>query len=478
MLNTDLQSLRNEDKLKEFRIAFNISAIKLIGPLFPLFWIADLMHSPENAPLFLTLRLSVTVFCFGSYYLSKRLTTLKGIEHFSIFLVLYPSAVITYMIYVSDGIGSKYFVGLNLIAAGAICFFPWAYSQLPKVILAVYGFYFLLPIVSDRSQSSLAQYAVNVIFVLSTILISTVIRYIYETLKYKELNLRLKLNNEIEKRNEIIRTKTEEGIRLLSLGKQFSPQVVQAIDKGTINPYSILKKTKICCIFIDIVNSTEQVASLNKEDLNKVLSLFMSDTMKVLLKYDITIDKFLGDGVLAFSNAPIEISDYTNRVVIAATEILARINNSMDTYKSLWKKDFQIRIGIDTGDADVGFYGSDEYFKTFTAIGEVVNMSSRLCSIASPNTILVSHNVYTCISQNADYQIIDKGERKIKGFEKSSTLVYEVSSNRSHVPSDIPVCPQNHGVLSLDIDEKGIYKFVCRVCGHEKVDASEFQQAS
>src|SRR5690606_8430957 len=126
---------------------------------------------------------------------------------------------------------------------------------------------------------------------------------------------------------------------------------------------------------------------------NRTIAMFMEDTMRSLLKYDVTIDKFLGDGVLAFSNAPIARHDYVMRLVESAVAIRERVLNRSSQYRDHWGDEFQIRIGIAEGEARVGFYGSQEYFKSYTAIGEVVNLASRLCGFAGPNKIVASREV-------------------------------------------------------------------------------------
>lgn len=198
--------------------------------------------------------------------------------------------------------------------------------------------------------------------------------------------------------------------------------------------------------------------------------MFMNDTMSVLLKYNITIDKFLGDGVLAFSNAPIEQNDYVKRVIDAAIEIKAKIVEGRAAYIECWKNEMEIRIGIDVGYANVGFYGSVDHFRSYTAIGSVINLASRLCSIASPNSILISNEVFKHIENDSEYKIDAIGMRKIKGFENDIIKVFTVESAIEAINSNIPYCPDGHGILSLDVNDAGIYEFKCRSCGHTMKD--------
>src|SRR5690606_16230039 len=147
------------------------------------------------------------------------------------------------------------------------------------------------------------------------------------------------------------------------LSSQFSPQVVEAIKNKKINVSSGVRRAKICAMFIDIVNSTERVTRVDKEKVHNVISQFMDDTIKILLKYDLTIDKFLGDGVLAFSNDPVSYPDFIERTVNAAFEVREKIKDRAEFYENNWLSEFQVKTGIAVGYANVGFYGSERYFR-------------------------------------------------------------------------------------------------------------------
>lgn len=460
-----LDEMRNGERLNEFKIAFKISAIYLIGPLFPLFSVADYFLFNAHFVQFFLLRISVAIFCFFLFLFLKNSNNLTKIKLSSCVLLLYPSITITLMVGLIGDASSIYFVGLNLIGSGAICFFPWKdYKEIGFVSLVVYLPYLILPLIVVQSNSNLIKFFINWFFIVGSLAISVVIRVIYEKLKYKEILVRKKLRQEIENRNFIIEEKSAAAVRLSSLSKQFSPQVVQAIEAGELNISGQLNRVNICAIFIDIVNSTERVNRIDKDDLNIALSMFMNDTMSVLLKYDITIDKFLGDGVLAFSNAPIAHRDYVKRVVDAAIEIKAKIIENRNKYIEHWRNELEIRIGIDVGYANVGFYGSKDHFHSYTAIGSVINLASRLCGISNPNSIFISNEVYKIIKNEDSYKIIDLGMRKIKGFESDIIKVFSVESTSEIVNSNIPYCPNGHGILNLDVNDSGIYEFKCRTC--------------
>lgn len=248
------------------------------------------------------------------------------------------------------------------------------------------------------------------------------------------------------------------------MSRQFSPQIIHAIQKGKISLESNLHERDICAIFIDIVNSTEKVVNIDKNDLNKVIKMFIDDTMGVLLKYDITIDKFLGDGILAFSNDPLEQENYILRVINATCEIFKRLEQNNSFYQEHWGDDLKIKVGIAQGKASVGFYGDEKTIKSYTAIGKVVNLASRLCSAAGENEVLISEDVKNSVS-DMNYSIFKKGDIRLKGFKKTVAAYSLDPDSVEHYGGSLIFCPEGHGILHLQV-EGGIYKFKCRVCNY------------
>ncbi len=462
----EVQSERNSEKIVEYRLAIATSAQKLVGPLFPVFWLIDIFYVPEKKIKFLILRIFVMTYCFSLAFLAKKIKdNIHSLEFAALALVFLPSLIITYMVAESGGISSSYYAGLNLIAAGAICFFPWSNLLKIVVLFCIYLPYLCLPFLIRFEYLDFVGFVVNSFFIMGTIVVSIVIRHAYEKIKSEEIRNKLELKREILGRNQIIELKSQEAVKLGTLTKQFSPQVVHAIKSGKLSTMQSLSRTKICALFIDIVNSTDRIIRLDKDDVSNVMSLFMEDTMKVLLKYDITIDKFLGDGVLAFANAPLERADYVQRVVDAAIEIRERIVLNRDKYLEHWLSELQIRIGISTGFANVGFYGSEDYFKSYTAIGKVINLASRLCATAEPSQILISQDVEKAIA-DSNYNVKPVGIKKLKGFENDMITTFEIIG---HLNTDlnnhaIPICPNGHGILHFDTNDKGIYVLTCRNC--------------
>lgn len=452
-------------RLEEIKKVLAVITAKMSIPLYLVFLITDYLYAPHLFVEFAAIRALIIGLTLIVRIHCKKISSLKSSLNIALTLVAINSIPITTMIWMIGDAATPYYAGLNLVALGAISFIPWTKKYLLYVVSLIYAPFLVTAPLFLSGKTEWIEFLINSFFVVGTITISLVISHFNELIRKQEFEAQLMLAEEIKSRDRVIQEKSEEAIKMSNLTKQFSPQVVHAITKGKLDIAS-LKRSKICSIFVDIVNSTERVTRIDKDDLNKVLSMFMSDTMKVLLKYDITIDKFLGDGVLAFSNAPLEQKDFIKRTVDAALEIRARIIANREEYLPLWMSELQVKIGIDVGFANVGFYGSEEYFKSYTSIGRVINLSSRLCSSAEPNQILVSNDVYKEL-KNDSYEFEEIGYKKIKGFESDIIKLYELKSGPVEIAEDIPVCPEGHGILHLDVNNDGIYVLKCRSCAFE-----------
>jgi adenylate cyclase len=143
----------------------------------------------------------------------------------------------------------------------------------------------------------------------------------------------------------------------------------------------------------------------------------MDTCFSVLLKHDLTIDKFQGDGILAFSNNPIPHSDYIERACLAALEIKNALAKDREFYFLNWQKELQIRAGISAGYANVGFYGNKKYFKTYTAIGIPLSLAARLTSFAQPDQLIVDAEIAE-ICKQSNFSLREIGQvTSLKGFE-------------------------------------------------------------
>ena len=161
------------------------------------------------------------------------------------------------------------------------------------------------------------------------------------------------------------------------------------------------------------------------ETLFKLLNNYLSIAAKAILDEEGTLDKFMGDAVLAFWNAPDPQSDHTLRAVRAALSILERANQLHERIADPVHH-LQFRVGVTSGEAMVGNVGTSELFN-YTAIGEIVNLAQRLEVTAQPGQILIDQGVYDIVKDKID--AIPWGPIELKGFSRPMD-VYELKKLR------------------------------------------------
>lgn len=469
-------------QLREFEVNEEIkSVLKVIAnwmavPLFLVFWAADLVYVPQLKWPFLLLRLTIIPVCFTAKYLiEKEQTPLKS-QWIAAYYAASVALPINIMVAFIPDVTTGYYAGLNLVALGALSFIPFSLNFFAITTAFIYAPYFAIVLTRAHSATDYYGIILNSFFITGSIVICYLIRFFNEKLRIREINSRMALQLEIANRDNVIRSKTEEAVRLNSLSTQFSPQVVQAIREGKVDLEKGVRRAQICAIFVDIVGSTERVVRLDQAKVDLVLARFMDTVVSIFLKYDLTIDKFQGDGILAFANDPIRYGDFMQRTCLAAVEVREALRQDREFYLLNWKKEMQIRIGISTGYANVGFYGNKKFFRSYTAIGAPLPFASRLTNLAQPDQILIDSDIAIALEAEG-FKVQSIGERVIKGFEDDQHIVFELhgppAARVEATPGQSANCPHcADSVLYLDTNAHGLFVMKCRQCGFELKDLS------
>ncbi|MFH1728273.1 MAG: adenylate/guanylate cyclase domain-containing protein [Pseudomonadota bacterium] len=467
---SSIEKLREKDRFEEILRFIKLSVFKIAPAIFLAFWFIDWLFVPQKKWELLVLRFMLIPYSLIFSVFLNKVKTIVEAQILGTALVLFYSINLTLCIFVSGDVSSPYYASLNFITIIAIAFVPWSKKFLVFNILIIYGPFYFVALVFYNYFFGYVPLIINSFFIVGTVVISTLIRYFTEKLRKSEVVAKYVLEKELKYREKIIQQKTQEALKLENLTKQFSPQVAHYILKeDKLKIVNQVHRAQICAIFIDIVDFAERIVRVDKDDANKVITMFLDESMEILLKYDITLDKFLGSGILAFSNDPVAHDDYVERVLQAAIEIKEKIRQNEETYIENWLNVLQIRIGISSGIADVGFYGTDETFQSYTAIGQVVNLAARLCYAAEPDQIVISEDIKENLPVNK-YEFERIGEKPLKGFEGKSISIYGLIGYKEEtfIDTNVRECPNGHGILHLDSNEKGIYVFKCRTCNYQQ----------
>ncbi len=177
-------------------------------------------------------------------------------------------------------------------------------------------------------------------------------------------------------------------------GRYVAPNVVQELIRNRNLVRFSGKKERLTVFFSDIRGFTTMSEQMEPEKVSELLNEYFSRMTKLVFKHGGTLDKFMGDCVMAFFGNPIPFPDHAKRAVEMALEMIHEIEALKKEWADRGKPhSLDVGIGISTGDVIVGNLGSAEFFD-YTVVGDIVNLASRLQSNAQRGQILISASTY------------------------------------------------------------------------------------
>ena len=216
--------------------------------------------------------------------------------------------------------------------------------------------------------------------------------------------------------------------KALSAFKKYVPsEVVQELVRDKNEARLEAKMSKITILFTDISNFSSISEEADPQELVAQLSEYFDTIAKIIHKHGGTIDKYIGDSVMAFWGAPHENPKQAEQACVAAMEIIKSINTLNNQWESEHRNAFHTRIGINTGLSLVGNFGSSERFN-YTAIGDSVNLANRLEGLNKiyGSEIIVSEATKKEVSESLIFRVLDIVA--VKGRQQSVT-VYQLTGN-------------------------------------------------
>ncbi len=205
--------------------------------------------------------------------------------------------------------------------------------------------------------------------------------------------------------------------------RRFLPDIVveQIIGEGSALQLGGEKK-RVTTMFCDIRGSSQLAEQLSPQELLVLLNEHFTAMTEIIFAWNGTLDKYIGDEIMAVFGAPISTGDDAYSAVCASLDILKR-NEELNVLRiSEGKPAFQLGIGIETGDVIAGFIGSPKRME-YTVVGDRVNSAKRLCDMASPGTIVVGNETWANLRGRVRGSPI--GTFKVKNKEQF-IVAYEV----------------------------------------------------
>jgi len=219
------------------------------------------------------------------------------------------------------------------------------------------------------------------------------------------------------------------------LGKKVSPSVmnhlIQHADEDLVTP----KEVNVTVFFSDIQGFTSISEKLESPDkLIDMLNTYMTPMVESIIKYQGTIDKFIGDAIMAYWNAPLEVENHADKAVSSAIEQIESLSKINNIIYPLYGVNINIGIGLHTGLVTAGDMGA-EGRSDYTVIGDNVNLASRIEGLTRHYNvqILISDATYKAL--RSEYNIRPLDIVKVKGKSKA-VEIYEVICNTQDI-SDV-----------------------------------------
>lgn len=178
----------------------------------------------------------------------------------------------------------------------------------------------------------------------------------------------------------------------------------------------------VSLMFVDIRGFTPLSESMEPEEVINILNEYLDLCTKAVFKFEGTLDKFIGDGVMSIFGAPIAQADHAERAVRAALEMRRNADKLAADLQKKYGKSVYFGIGINSGPAVIGNIGSQDRLD-YTAIGDTVNLAARLESNAKPGQILISSETYQRVKEI--FECTQLEPIKVKGKEKP-VEIYQV----------------------------------------------------
>jgi len=201
--------------------------------------------------------------------------------------------------------------------------------------------------------------------------------------------------------------------RIRKLERFLAPQVAQLIASDDGHDALLAShRREVTVVFCDLRGFTSFTETTEPEEAMNVLREYHAALGELIFRYEGTLDRYAGDGVMILFNAPIQFADHTARAVKMAVEMRDAIGALTERWRNRGHS-LGFGVGIALGYATLGQIGFEHRLE-YAAIGSVTNLASRLCDEAKAGQVVVSRRVYGMVENNVDAAPLD--DLHLKGF--------------------------------------------------------------
>ncbi|WP_390881048.1 CHASE2 domain-containing protein [Aliarcobacter cryaerophilus] len=255
---------------------------------------------------------------------------------------------------------ASYLDGVNIVSIFVLAFFVFFFVSVTPFLLKPFVFLLFFSVYLIFSYQVLFSYGLvlNIIFPLSSIILAFVFSIIIDF---------------------FYNIKQEKAIKN-KFASKVSKSVMEDILKNIDNNEFSAKNKEITIFFSDIRGFTQVSEQLKAKELIEYLNSYMEPMSSIIIKNQGTIDKFIGDAIMAYWNAPLDVENHADMAVKASLEQLEALNELNKKFEKDKLPTIDIGIGLNSGEVIVGEMGSS-LRSDYTVIGDAINLGSRVESL-------------------------------------------------------------------------------------------------
>jgi len=203
-------------------------------------------------------------------------------------------------------------------------------------------------------------------------------------------------------------------------GQYVPPELVEKMAEDPLKYNMASKKARLTVLFADIVGFTSISEKLTPSELSEFVNGYLTEMSFIIRQSGGTLDKYIGDAIMAFWGAPVEDADHPNHAVGAALAMQAKLEELKETYRQRNWPNIAVGLGLSTGDMTVGDMGSNVR-KAYTVMGDAVNLGSRLEGITRQYGVgIIVSEVTKAETTGIAYRDIDRV--RVKGKDVPITI--------------------------------------------------------
>jgi len=204
-----------------------------------------------------------------------------------------------------------------------------------------------------------------------------------------------------------------EAVARSNFERFFAPKLAKQIAESSESLRPGGEKRPVAVLFSDIRGFTALSETMRPDETAKLLTEYFTEMVECVFRHDGTLDKFIGDGLMAQWGAPIGSPDDADKALDAAREMLHELDALNADWRASGRPELQIGIGLNYGEAFAGNIGSERRLE-YTIIGDTVNTAKRVCQIAGEREILITEEFRHALHSSPPVVMCDPTDLKNK----------------------------------------------------------------